>query len=495
MPTDARKAFIPPRRPGLFHRGPRPLALVLAVMLCRVAAAASSVLFIAVDDLRPELGCYGSRTASSPAIDALAASAIRFDRAYCQFALCNPSRSSLLTGRRPETLGVFTLAKFFREGNDGVVTLPEHFRLHGYETRSYGKIFHVTNGNHDDPPSWSVPPWPERKPKPVTPTGGRIVDETSDHSHEDPWGAPDCDDDALVDGKIASQAVAALGQLRDRPFFLAVGFHKPHLPFVAPKRYWDRHDPAALPLPADATPPQAAPAFASNDSSELRRYKNIPASGPPVTDAEARRLVHGYHACVSYVDAQVGRVLAELDRLGLADDTVVVLWGDHGYHLGEKGTWTKRTNWEKATRVPLLVRAPGLVPTGSAPAGTDAIVELLDIYPTLVDLCSLPRPAGLEGRSLVPLLRNPDAPWDGVARSMIAKHVTEPGDGQITGHALRTPRYRWIEWTGDPLPEPVHELYDHDVDPAETRNIAATPAGRQVIEALRVRQSAAAGGR
>ncbi|MFM9010187.1 MAG: sulfatase [Planctomycetota bacterium] len=466
--------------------------LLATAVACRGAAAGPNVLFIAVDDLRPELGCYGSRTASSPHIDALAASGVRFDRGYCQFALCNPSRSSLLSGRRPETLGVVTLARFFRDGNPGIVTLPEHFRLHGYESRSYGKIFHVTNGNHDDPPSWSAPPWPERKPRPAAATGGRIVDETADHSHEDPWGAPDCGDDDLIDGKIAARAVAALGELRDRPFFLAVGFHKPHLPFVAPKRYWDRHDSASFAPPADDRLPESAPAFASNDSSELRRYQGIPASGPPVTAAESRRLIHGYHACVTYVDAQVGRVLAELDRLGLADRTVVVLWGDHGYHLGEKATWTKRTNWETATRVPLIVRAPGLESVGAQPAHTGAIVELLDIYPTLVDLCGLPRPEGLEGRSLRPLLENPKAHWDGVARSMIAKTVAEPGDEPITGRAVRTPRWRWIEWTGPPLAEPVHELYAHQADPAETRTLAGTPEGKQAIAELRSRHPAAA---
>ncbi|MFM9025745.1 MAG: sulfatase [Planctomycetaceae bacterium] len=461
--------------------------VALAAIPWRADAAPPNVLFIAVDDLRPQLGCYGDRTASSPAIDGLAASGVRFDRAYCQFALCNPSRSSLLSGRRPETLGVFTLAKFLRDGNPDVVTLPEHFRAHGYETRSYGKIFHVTNGNHDDPQSWSEPPWPPRKPKPVAPTNGQLVDETADHSQEDPWAAPDVADEELADGTIAARAVAALGALRDRPFFLAVGFHKPHLPFVAPKRYWDRHDPATITLPKDDRLPEGAPAFASNDSSELRRYKDIPQRGPPVDAALARQLIHGYRACVSFTDAQVGRVLAELERLGLADRTIVVLWGDHGYQLGEKATWTKRTNWEVATRVPLVFRVPGR----GAAAHTDAIVELLDIYPTLVELCGLPPPPGLEGRSLVPLLDDPQAEWDGVARSMIAKQLPGPGRGAVTGRALRTPRHRWVEWTGEPLAEPVHELYDHETDPLETRNIANTAAGRQVIESLRERYAAA----
>jgi arylsulfatase A-like enzyme len=449
---------------------------------CRAAEPRLNVLFIAVDDLRPMLGCYGHPTVQSPCIDAFAATATRFERAYCQFALCNPSRSSLLAGRRPETLGVFTLAKFVRDGNPDVVTLPEHFKHHGYETRSYGKIFHVTNGNHGDDASWSVPAWPEKKRVAATPGDPNApVDETSDHSNDDPAVVVEGPVDALADVKIADRAVAALRELRGRPFFLAVGFHKPHLPFVAPKADWDRYDPATLPLAANRTPPSGAPTFASNDAAELRRYKGIPADGPPVTDAEARRLIHGYHACVSYVDAQVGRVLAELDAAGLADSTVVVLWSDHGYHLGEQGTWTKRTTWEMATRVPLVIRCPNRGTTGASVA---SIVELLDIYPTLVDLCGLPMPPALEGRSLAPLLDAPGRDWPHVARSLIAKQAPELG-GAIKGRAVRTPRYRWIEWTGKPLPEPVHELYDHDVDPAETRNIADTPAGRAVIAELR----------
>ena len=458
------------------------IAVACTASPCHAVEPRLNVLFIAVDDLRPMLGCYGDTMVQSPCIDAFAATATRFDRAYCQFALCNPSRASLLAGRRPETLGVFTLAKFVRDGNPDVVTLPEHFKNHGYETRSYGKIFHVTNGNHGDDASWSVPAWPERKrvaAKPGDPNAP--VDETSDHSDDDPAVIVEGPVDGLADVKVADKAVGTLRELRDRPFFLAVGFHKPHLPFVAPKADWDRYDPAALSLPANRTLPSGAPAFASNDAAELRRYKGIPQQGPPVTDAEARHLIHGYHACVSHVDAQVGRVLAELDAAGLADSTVVVLWSDHGYHLGEQGTWTKRTTWEMATRVPLVIRCPNRGTTGASVA---SIVELLDIYPTLVDLCGLPLPPKLEGRSLARLLDEPGRDWPHAARSLIAKKAADLG-GAIKGRAVRTPRYRWVEWTGQPLPEAVHELYDHDVDPAETRNIADTPAGRAVIAELR----------
>ena len=471
---------------------------LLAVCLASPPARAAdqpgrplNVLFIVVDDLRPILGCYGDSRVESPRIDALAATGLRFDRAYCQYALCNPSRASLLAGRRPESLKIFTLAKFVRDCHPDVVTLPEHFKANGYETRSYGKIFHVTNGNHDDPQSWSRPPWPARKPAAAkAPAGGAEtaassptpVSVTADHSDDDPAESPDVADDELLDGRIAAEAVAALGELQDRPFFLAVGFHKPHLPFVAPKRYWDLYDRSEFPPPADDALPRGAPSYASNDSSELRRYKGVPPSGPPVSAAEASRLIHGYHACVSCTDAQVGRVLDELDRLGLDDDTVVVLFGDHGYHLAEKGTWTKRTGWELATRVPLVIRLPRRLE--GANGSTDRLVELLDLYPTLVALCGLPQPAGLEGRSLVPLLHEPDAAWPHVAQSIITRKVPELGKGTITGRAVRTDRYRWLEWTGGPLTEPVHELYDHETDPQEMINLAASVDGQRVIAEL-----------
>jgi iduronate 2-sulfatase len=488
----------------MFLSRPRATLAAAGLTLCALSCAAGqaagkparplNVLFLVVDDLRPILGCYGDDRVKSPRIDSLAAQGIRFDRGYCQYALCNPSRSSLLAGRRPETLEIFTLAKFVRTGHPDVVTLPEHFKSHGYETRSYGKIFHVTNGNHDDPQSWSRPPWPERKAagepaslaQDTSGTAARAAAPpsiTADHSNDDAAESPDVADDALLDGRIAAQAVAALGELRAKPFFLAVGFHKPHLPFIAPKRYWDLYDRSEFPLPEDDKLPQDAPAFASNDSSELRRYKGVPQSGPPVSAAEASRLIHGYHACVSYTDAQVGRVLDELERLEIDDHTVVVLFGDHGYHLAEKGTWTKRTAWELATRVPLVIRLPQQIAAGGA--ATDALVELLDLYPTLTELCGLPTPSGLEGRSLAPLLHDPTTDWPHVARSVITRTVPELGKGMVTGRAIRTPRYRWVEWTGGPVAEPIHELYDHATDPLETVNIAASPAGQRVIDELR----------
>ena len=450
-----------------------------------------NILFIAVDDLRPELGCYGSPMVKSPNIDRLAASGLQFNRAYCQFALCNPSRASLLSGRRPETIQVFTLARFVRDGNPDVVTLPQFFKERGYESRSYGKIFHAGNGNHDDPISWTVPPWrnanddepsdtaPQAAPKKSKKKKASPAEPAPDpHANEKPYSAPDAGDEALVDGQIATKAIQALSELRDKPFFLGVGFIRPHLPFVAPKKYWDIYDPSRLRLASNPFLPKGAPAFASNDSSELRRYLDVPKEGP-ISDSEALKLIQGYFACVSYVDAQVGRVLAELDRLGLRENTIVILWGDHGYQLGEHGTWTKRTNWEIATRVPMILSVPGMKP-GSK---TDALVEFVDIYPTLVELCGFPMPAGLEGTSMVPLLKDPDRHWKTAAFSFYTNATTEMG--RTNGRAMRTERYRLVEWSGTTATNLVYELYDHETDPDENVNLAVLPEHRTLVERLK----------
>lgn len=469
------------------------LLLTAAAVPVRAAGAAPlNVLFIAVDDLRPDIRAYGHRLARTPHLDRLAARGVIFERAYCQFALCNPSRASLLSGRRPETLRVFTLANFVRDRNPDVVTLPELFRRSGYETRSYGKIFHAGNGNHDDPLSWSIPPWhnassdPGAPPKKKRPAADQDPDSV-DHANDLPAEAPDVADEALIDGQIATRAVRALGELKGRPFFLAVGFHRPHLPFVAPKRYWDLYDAAQVPLAPNPRPPEGAPDFATNDASELRRYQGIPKQGPPVDDARARELIHGYLACVSYVDAQIGRVLAELERLGLQERTIVMLWGDHGYQLGEHGTWNKRTNWEIATRVPLMVAAPGAKARG---AKSRALVELVDLYPTLAGLCGLPLPEKLEGTSFAPLLDDPLLPWKRAAFSFYTKKVPGLGDTAVHGRAMRTDTHRLVEWTGARLAAPVYELYDHRSDPQENVNLAARPESRELLERLKAQLAA-----
>jgi len=448
-----------------------------------------NVLFLAVDDLRPELGCYGHALVKSPNIDRLAAQGLRFNRAYCQEALCNPSRASLLTGLRPETLGVYDLATHFRDRKPDVVTLPQLFKKNGYTSISVGKIFHTTNGNHDDSESWSEPPWKGPAGQPEEPDGREPAKlkakkkkgakaASADHSGTLPYGDPDCDDDALLDGKIATEAIARLQRLQDKPFFLGVGFHKPHLPFVSPRRYWSLYEQADLRLAANPFLPKDAPRFASNDSSELRRYKDVPASGP-IADETARKLIHAYYACISYTDAQVGRVLKELDRLGLREKTVVIFWGDHGYQLGEHGTWTKRTNWEIAMRAPLLISVPGQKTAGMS---TEGLVEFMDIYPTLADLCRLQAPLNLEGTSFWPLIENPRSDWKTAAFSIYPKRI--PGAGEGFGRAMRTARHRLVEWSSNDGAFKAYELYDEQADPSENVNIANLPTNKELMEQL-----------
>ena len=465
------------------------LASILITAACLGADQKYNVLFIAVDDLRPELGCYGHPMVKSPNIDRLASQGLQFDRAYCQFALCNPSRASLLTGRRPETTKVYDLKTFVRKHDPNVVTLPQLFKNNGYRTLNFGKIFHATNGNHDDTASWSERPWhspkddANSKPKPKpTSKAEKVAEPDSEgdpHSNEMPYRAPEVADAELSDGQIAERAVAALKGIKDQPFFLAVGFHKPHLPFVAPRKYWDLYDPVKIKLAANPFHPKDAPSFANNDASELRRYKDVPKNGAIPEDL-SRKLIHGYYASVSYTDAQIGKVLNELDRLGLRDKTIVILWGDHGYHLGEHATWNKRTDWEIATRVPMMISVPGM-PGGKR---TSALVEFVDIYPSLAELCKLPLPSGLEGISFTRLIKDPQRPWKKAAFSLYVKEVPELGKGDCFGRAMRTDRYRFIEWSVTENPKRVFELYDHQADPSENVNIAGKPENKELIEML-----------
>jgi iduronate 2-sulfatase len=493
------------------------MEVICAAVVCFSAATLlgaekkPNVLFIAVDDLRPELACYGQKQIKSPNIDKLAASGLQFNRAYCQLSLCNPSRASLLTGKRPETLGIFDLITNVRDAHPGIVTLPQLFKDNGYVALRYGKIFHTSNGNHDDLVSWSDLPEdgvtssarsikPEMAAKREMGSSVALALETAKastakvsaekgpkkakakpedlHANDLPYEAPDCADEDLADGKTAAKTLKMLETLKDRPFFLAVGFHKPHLPFVAPKRYWDLYDPQTIALASNPFLPKDAPAFASNDASELRRYKGMARTGP-VPDAEARNLIHGYYASVSYTDAQVGKLLRKLEDLGLRENTIVILWGDHGYQLGEHGTWNKRTNWEIATRVPMIISVPGQTTRGRQ---TNALVELVDIFPSLVELCGLPSPSGLEGVSFTPLLMDPDRAWKTAAFSVYQRSIPEMGNG--LSRAMRTDRYRLVEWKAEGNEKRVYELYDHKNDPQENTNIANLPENKAVLEKL-----------
>ncbi|HRX80951.1 MAG TPA: sulfatase, partial [Pirellulaceae bacterium] len=351
-------------------------------------AASPNVLFIAVDDMRVELGCYGNTPALSPNIDRLASRGVIFDRAYCQQAVCNPSRASLLTGRRPDTLRIWDLPTHFRELYPDIVTLPQHFKNNGYFTQGIGKIFHNWRQNIEgDPASWSVPAVMHYA------THGSdlpIVDGElpANSATTLKCEARDVPDNAYFDGRIAELAVAALNEVKGKPFFLAVGFWKPHLPFNAPKRYWDMYDRAKLALPAHPAPPIDVPMIALHNGRELLGDKGL-----QLTDDEVLELRHGYYAGISNLDAQVGKVLAELERLHLINNTIIVFWSDHGFHLGEQGLWCKTSNFELDARVPLIVSTPEMR-NEQRGQHSDSLVELLDLYPTLVDLCELPEIEG-----------------------------------------------------------------------------------------------------
>ncbi len=449
----------------------RLLLPLLGLPITLTAAPPPNVLLICVDDLKPVLGCYGDAIAKTPHLDRLAARSLRLDRAYCNQAVCSPSRNALMTGLRPQTLGIYDLATNFRKSRPDAVTLAQHFRNHGYRTEALGKILHTGHGNGEDAASWTVPHFrpaathyarPESAPpKAKRPNPGQ--------PWKDPRGAAteaaDVPDETYADGQIALEAARRLEAAKEsaEPFFLAVGFLKPHLPFVAPQQYWDLYDPAALPMPERETPPDGAPEYAPQFGGELRNYKDIPAGKEPFDEALTRHLIHGYYAATSYMDAQLGLVLDALETTNLAGNTLVVLWGDHGWHLGDHGMWCKHTNYEQAARIPLMVAVPG-----KAAASTAALVETVDVYSTLAELAGLPAPAGIEGRSFAGLFDDPAA-----AHRDHAIHVY-PRGGRM-GRAIRTDRYRLVEWkeTGADPGSAEFELYDYEEDPGETRNLAA----------------------
>jgi arylsulfatase A-like enzyme len=477
------------------------LALV-ALLAIRGNAAAQerrgkpNVLFIAVDDLRPELGCYGVKEIKSPNIDAFARTALQFNRAYCQQAVCNPSRASLLTGRRPDSVKVWDLVTPLRTTAPDIVTLPQYFRLRGYFSIGMGKIFHNT---FPDPKSWSVEEPRPKGFKLYSDAGLKQLKERQDQARAKgikddiikgkyrglAAEAEDVPDNRRFDGALTDLAVQSLQDLKKRkePFFLGVGYILPHLPWTPPKRYWDMYDPAKLPLATNPYVPRGAPSFAMGGMYELRAYLDfVNAKEAPdglLSEAEQRHLKHAYYASVSFIDVQIGRLVAELDRLGLAENTIVILWADHGWKLGEHGCWCKQTNYEIDTRVPMFLRAPSHKAHGKT---TDALVEFVDIYPTLCELCGLPVPADLEGKSMVPLLDDPARPWKTGAFSQFPRRDK---NGEYMGYAMRTERYRFVEWLNRAtLAVVARELYDHKTDPQENANIADDPANRMLVADL-----------
>lgn len=480
-------------RQKTLHLKPHNLCRIVCTILCIQAGAFAegtpgnryNVLFIAVDDLRPTLGCYGDRTAVTPHIDRLARAGTVFTHAYCQVAVCNPSRASLLTGRRPDTIRVWDLKAHFRETLLDVATLPQYFKKHGYHSRAIGKVLHGGGPPAKDPPSWSEPPVHDT----TRAASGRYAlpeNLAGEGLKRDASECADVPDNRYIDGIVCEDALTALRDLRDqdRPFFLAVGFRKPHLPFCAPKRYWDLYRRDSIPAPVSTSHPNGAPELAVRSWRELEGYRDIPDDGA-ISKAKVAELRHGYYACVSYVDALIGRLLDELERLRLRDNTVILLWGDHGFHLGEQGLWAKANNYELSTHSPLILSVPGRSRRGVT---CDALVEFVDVYPTLAEACDLPSPQGLEGVSMVPLLGNPERPWKLAVFSQYARDTKKnrhTGHGDIMGYALRTRRYRYVEWrmwkSGDVV---ATELYDHRQDPSEMKNLAALPQHGELTDQL-----------
>lgn len=435
-----------------------------------IAAEKPNVLLICVDDLKPNLGCYGDLLAKTPNIDRLAQRSFLFQRAYCNQAVCSPSRNALLVGLRPETLGIYDLPTNFRKSRPDAVTLPQLFKANGYHSQALGKLFHVGHGNGEDAASWSVPHFRPAKglyANDESAKGGRAK------AGEAPKGAAyeraNVADNAYADGAIADEAIKRIEALKsepNKPFFLGVGFLKPHLPFCAPEKYWKMHDETTFETAPVRVDPKDAPSYAGQRGGELRSYAGIPAEGD-LPDALQKTLIHGYYASTSYMDAQVGRVLDALEKANLAKNTVVVLWGDHGWHLGDHGYWCKHTNFEQATRIPIIVAMPPSM-GGSTGSKQDVFVESVDIYPTLCELAGLTPPSDLDGRSFANLLSN--KPYQ--PRSYIS-HVYPRGNK--LGRAIRTAQYRLVEWRDFSSPEEVVdlELYDYVKDPLESVNIAS----------------------
>jgi arylsulfatase A-like enzyme len=405
-----------------------------------------NVLFVAVDDLNSRLGCYGAPV-KSPNADALAGSGVRFDRAYCQYPLCNPTRSSLLTGRRPPTTKVFDNTTWFRDTMPDVVTLPQHFKQSGYVTAQTGKIYH---GGLDDDRGWTIGGTPLRRQPPRTPQ-----QQAERIKNADRWLAVEGEGESQPDYRTATRAVELLNELKDKPFFLAVGFVKPHVPLIAPKKYFDLYDPAKIELPPDFAPEPVSTEIAYRPNFDLFIKRQA-------TPELAREAIRAYYAATSFMDAQLGRVLRELDRLKLRENTMIVFWGDHGWHLGEKGMWSKQTLFEPAARVPFVISLPGAKGSGKVSPRT---VEFVDMYPTLVEACGLPKPGGLEGGSLMPLLDNPSAPWDHPAYTYARRN-------NVLGASVRTERFRYTEWDEG---RRGTELYEYASDPREEKNLAEQP--------------------
>ena len=427
-----------------------------------------NVLLIMADDLNNDLGTYGHPMVKTPHIDRLARRGVRFDRAYTQFPLCSPSRVSLLTGLRPDTTRIYDLVTDFRRVIPDVVTLPQMFKRSGYHAARVGKIYHYGNpaqigtSGLDDPASWDLVVNPRGIDKDEEKVLTNLTPKRGLGSALAYYASPAADE-AHTDGKVAAEAIALLEKNRDRPFFLGVGFYRPHCPFIAPRKYFDMY-------PLERIAP---PLFSREALAKVPRPALF--TDPPnwdVSEEGQREAIRSYYASISFLDANVGRVLDALDRLGLRNNTIVVFMSDHGYQLGENGQWMKQALFERSARGPMIIAGPGVSAAGR---DSDRIVEYLDLYPTLADLARVAPPSGLHGRSLVPLLKNPKAKWDRPALTQVRRGAAaEP----FMGYSVRTEKWRYTEW--DDGKRGV-ELYDEKDDRDELRNLALDPKFKKVV--------------
>lgn len=442
-----------------------------------------NVLFIAVDDLRPELNCYGVPYMYTPNIDRLASQGVLFKRAYCQQAVSAPSRNSVLTGLRPDAIGIYNLSTFFRKNVPDVTTLPQYFKENGYQTEQIGKIFHTGHGNSDDSISWSKPKWnPDRllgKLMPIThkDTVGLEKDYPKKSKKMLPYYASSAPEENMTDARTVTVAIERLKELKEKTFFLAVGLVKPHLPFVAPQKFWNLYKEDEITVPKRQTP-KGMPAFSLVDYGELRKYHGIPAEGE-LDDNISKSLIHGYRACTSFIDSQVGRLLDAIEENGLSDNTIIILWGDHGWKLGEYGSWCKHSNMEIDVNAPLIISAPDK----NKNIKTNSIVEFVDIYPTLCELAGLQCPDHLQGKSLVPVMENPDYKIKDIAISQYPREKRN----RIMGYSMCTDKYRYTRWVrfNSPNKETVErELYDLSNGVIGKENLVNDKKYRKIVRGL-----------
>lgn len=463
---------------------------LFCILVGAAAHAAPNVLFIVADDLNCAIGPYGDLVARTPNLDRIAARGLTFQRAYCQQAVCNPSRSSFLTSLRPSTVGVDDLRKSFRDtapNGSTLITLPQHFKNHGYFCQDIGKLFH-NMGETQDRRSWSIDEVLYRG----THADDTVFANTPSVTKKRPYKAPvtealDVPDTAYRDGQIANLAAAMLRDhaTSEQPFFLAVGFWRPHLPFVAPKKYWDLYDPAKIPMPDPAGPPSDVPPVAMHSSREIKGYGLTP-KDREFTEQEIRHYRHGYYASISFMDAQIGEILDALEDSSQAENTIIVFTSDHGFHIGEQSLWGKTSNFELDARVPLIIAAPDY--EAGHRTETFALAELIDLYPTLADLAGIAvdDSQNLEGTSLLPVLKDPSASVKEVALTQHQQPFYGSRDNwKAWGHSMRTERWRYTEWQSIDDGEVIgRELYDHVTDPKETRNRINDPDVQTTVARL-----------